>query len=34
MGRTEGDEFTVKIPSGEKRFEVLGLSTLHDLGTA
>jgi len=34
MGRSEGDEFTVKIPSGEKRFEVLGLSTLHDLGTA
>lgn len=30
MGRTEGDEFTVQIPSGQKRFEVLGLSTLHD----
>ena len=30
MGRSEGDEFTVQIPSGQKRFEVLDLSTLHD----
>ena len=33
MGRSEGDEITVKIPSGEKRFEVLDLSTLHDSGS-
>ena len=30
MGRSEGDEVTVQIPSGQKRFEVLDLSTLHD----
>ena len=30
MGREEGDEFTVQIPSGVKRFEVLELRTLHD----
>ena len=33
MGRTEGDEFSVQIPSGVKRFEVLDLRTLHDTGT-
>jgi transcription elongation factor GreA len=30
MGREEGDEVTVQIPSGVKRFEVLELRTLHD----
>jgi len=33
MGRIEGDEFSVEIPSGVKRFEVLDLRTLHDNGT-
>ena len=32
MGRTEGDEFSVQIPSGVRRFEVLELRTLHDAG--
>ena len=32
MGRIEGDEFSVEIPSGVKRFEVLDLRTLHDNG--
>jgi transcription elongation factor GreA len=32
MGREEGEEFKVQIPSGEKRFEILGLRTLHDNG--
>jgi len=30
-GSAEGDEVTVEIPSGKKRFEVLELLTLHDL---
>jgi len=30
MGREEGDEFTVQIPTGVKRFELLELRTLHD----
>jgi len=34
MGRSEGDEFSVKIPSGVKRFEVLGLRTVHDAGAS
>jgi hypothetical protein len=31
MGRAEGDEILVKIPSGRKHFEILDLRTLHDL---
>jgi transcription elongation factor GreA len=34
MGRIEGDEFSVQIPSGVKRFEVLDLRTLHDANAA
>jgi transcription elongation factor GreA len=34
MGRSEGDEVSVQIPSGVKRFEVLDLRTLHDNGEA
>jgi len=34
MGRSEGDEFSVQIPSGVKRFEVLDLRTLHDNGAS
>jgi len=30
MGREVGDEITVKIPSGERRFEVIEIETLHD----
>jgi transcription elongation factor GreA len=30
VGLREGDEVTVKIPSGTRRFEVLGLTTMHD----
>ena len=30
-GSAEGDEVTVEIPAGKKRFEVLELRTLHDL---
>ena len=30
LGRAEGDEFTVAIPSGTKRFELLELRTVHD----
>lgn len=30
MGREEGDRVTVKIPAGERTFEILGLRTLHD----
>ena len=30
MGRREGDEMVVKIPSGTRRFELLELRTLHD----
>jgi transcription elongation factor GreA len=34
MGRAEGDEISVQIPSGVKRFEVLDLRTLHDNGSS
>jgi transcription elongation factor GreA len=30
VGKQAGDEFTVKIPSGTKNYEVLELKTLHD----
>jgi transcription elongation factor GreA len=30
VGLKEGDEVTVRIPSGTRRFEVLSLSTMHD----
>ena len=30
VGRREGETLKVKIPSGERRFEVLELRTLHD----
>ena len=29
LGRVEGDEVTIPIPSGQKRFEVLELETIH-----
>jgi len=29
LGRVEGDEVTIPIPSGRKRFEVLELETIH-----
>jgi transcription elongation factor GreA len=31
VGRSPGDEVHVRIPSGERRFEILALRTLHDL---
>ena len=34
VGAEEGDEVTVEIPLGRKRFEVIGLQTLHDKGKA
>jgi len=30
LGKVEGDEVEVKIPAGKRRFEVLGMQTLHD----
>jgi transcription elongation factor GreA len=30
VGRAPGDEVHVRIPSGEKRFEILALRTVHD----
>jgi transcription elongation factor GreA len=33
VGKQEGDEVTIRTPSGEKRFELLGLETAHDRGT-
>lgn len=32
VGRKEGEEVVIQIPSGSKRFEVLGLKTVHDKG--
>ena len=32
VGKREGDEVVVDIPSGRRRFEVLELRTLHDKG--
>ena len=32
VGRVPGDEVHVKIPTGERRFEILALRTLHDNG--
>jgi transcription elongation factor GreA len=33
VGRAEGDEVSIQIPAGVRRFEVLELRTLHDLQT-
>jgi len=30
MGRGEGDEVTIQVPSGSRRYEVVELKTLHD----
>lgn len=30
MGHREGDEIEIRIPSGKRAFEVIGLRTLHD----
>ena len=30
MGKREGDEVTIKIPSGTRNFEILSLRTIHD----
>ena len=30
IGKKEGDQVTIPIPSGKKRYEILELSTLHD----
>ncbi len=30
MGKEEGDEVVVSIPSGSRRFEIRRLTTLHD----
>jgi transcription elongation factor GreA len=30
MGKEEGDEVVVSIPSGSRRFEIRKLKTLHD----
>jgi transcription elongation factor GreA len=32
LGRSAGDEISVEIPTGKKRFEVLELRTIHDNG--
>lgn len=32
VGKKEGDEIAVQIPSGTRRFEILELQTLHDQG--
>ena len=32
VGHAPGDEVCVKIPTGEKRFEILALRTMHDNG--
>jgi len=34
QGSTAGDEITVQIPTGRRRFEVLALTTIHDQGNA
>lgn len=33
LNKTVGDEVTVTIPSGVRRFEVIGLKTIHELDT-
>jgi transcription elongation GreA/GreB family factor len=30
VGKREGDEVVIEIPTGQRRFEVLGLRTVHD----
>jgi transcription elongation factor GreA len=30
LGRKEGEQVTIPIPSGRRRFEIVGLQTLHD----
>ena len=32
MGHREGDEVTIRIPSGTKEYEILKFQTVHDLG--
>ena len=32
MGHREGDEVTIRIPSGTKEYEILEFQTVHDLG--
>lgn len=32
MGHREGDEVTIRIPSGSKEYEILKFQTVHDLG--
>lgn len=32
-GRQEGDEVTIRVPSGLKRFEIVSLKTVHDQGS-
>ena len=32
LGRKKGEEVTIRIPSGERTYEVLEVRTLHDLG--
>jgi len=34
QGSAEGDEITVQIPTGRRRFEVLELTTIHDQGNS
>ena len=33
-GRREGDEVTIQVPSGVKRFEIISLKTVHQKGSA
>src|SRR5262245_21014872 len=33
-GRREGDEVTIQVPSGVKRFEIVSLQTVHQKGSA
>ena len=30
VGKQEGDEATIEVPSGTRNFEVSGLQTVHD----
>jgi transcription elongation factor GreA len=32
VGRAEGDEVTIDVPAGRRRFEILELQTIHDQG--
>jgi transcription elongation factor GreA len=33
VGKVEGDEFSIKVPSGDKNYELLELKTFHDKST-